>query len=277
MCKIKHKNTSNNKVCIFSFFVGKLPPIFQLCLKQYGKNQHVDFLFFVDDIEQMSNFAIPKNVFLHHLTETILKEIEDFIGVKVNNYLDVCGLKPVFGDFFQYIIKDYLFWGWIDYDVILSKLDENYFDDDYDVITIRKHFLYGPICLFKNIDWINKMWKNSEINMNSYYKKNKTTYGYEENPLCFMPSINKLNPKIKYGSDIICVGGDFEIILSNGELYHENSKINCLIADSIIKFFRFFDMNKYKVEYFNDNENFTIKCIGSEKGISTNVIIDIIQ
>ena len=272
MCEAK-----KNKVCIFSLFIGKLPPIFQLCLKQYGKNQHVDFFLFVDDIEQISNFVIPKNVFVHCLTETILKEVEDYIGVKINGYQDLCGLKSVFGDFFQYIIKDYVFWGWIDYDVILSKLDKNYFDADYDVITIKKHFLYGPICLFKNIDWINKMWKNSEISIKKYYEKNKTIYGYDENPLCFMSSINKLNPKIKYGSDIICTGNDLEIILLDGVLYHENSKINCLIADSMVKFFRYFDANKYKIEDFCNNENFIIKCTGNYRGISTNVTIDAIQ
>lgn len=240
----------SNKRVIINLFYGKLPDIFQLSLTSYGYNKTcVDFILVVNDLEGLRRFKIPENVTIIELTSDLIKKMEDFTKVKIDlsKPTEFCGIKCIFGSFFKEEIKNYDYWGWIDYDVILSDLNDYFknIDKDYDVITIKRYHTYGVLILYKNIEWISDAWMRGENSLIKYYEEKKYLYGYDEFPNGFMYKINKNTENVFFGSNIsdICnhVDGKQSFFIKDKHFYDNSTglKTNCFIADNIFKYLRY--------------------------------------
>lgn len=150
------------RIVLINCYFGKLPDYFRLFLQSCEYNRHIDFLFVTDQKVNSS----PENVrFIPFDFLTFKSYIEkqfDFPIVLDNPY-KLCDYKPAYGYLLKEYIGDYDFWGHVDIDLVLGKIDV--FINDYILEKYDKIYQLGHLCLYKNNDENNKRFM-SDIGMN---------------------------------------------------------------------------------------------------------------
>ena len=144
-----------NKAVIIIPYYGKLPSYFGFYLKSL-ENKNIDVLW-ISDLsigEHPSNFKILQMPFeeLHQLFEEKLST-----KVVINGFRRFCDMKPMYGKVFIDYIKDYEYWGHGDCDLVYGDKFNDFIKRTidvgcYDVISMRKDYLSGPTCFYRNND-----------------------------------------------------------------------------------------------------------------------------
>ena len=119
-------------------------------------------ILFISDIDikynTPSNFIPIKKTF-NDIKERIR---ERFTEISSNNFCEIenfpvkklCDLKPMYGFLFQDLLTQYKYWGFGDCDLIygrkLNYLLNQLHQKNYDVISFRKKWISGSLCILRN-------------------------------------------------------------------------------------------------------------------------------
>lgn len=147
-------------------YIGVLPSWFQLWLNSCENNNFVDWLLFTDDHRSL---RYPENVKVHYCTFDDLRHLFqnkfDF-PIKLPHPYKFCDFRPSYGIIFQDFLKDYVFWGHCDPDLIWGDL-RRWLDCDTESYDRISH--WGHCSLYKNTSEINNLYRN-KIEGIAYYK-----------------------------------------------------------------------------------------------------------
>lgn len=146
------------RIVLINCYFGKLPEYFTLFIQSCKYNSNVDFLFFSDQ----EVVDLPENVrFIHFSFEGFKRYIEAHFSFEIclKNPYKLCDYKPAYG----YVLKDYLesydFWGHIDVDLVLGKID--HFLNDEILEKYDKIYQLGHMCLYRNTEEVNTLFMSN--------------------------------------------------------------------------------------------------------------------
>ncbi len=154
-------------VIIIPFFGKKFPEYFRLYIKSLAFNPEIDFMFFTDIITEEK---LPENLIMNHLNIdefNILVDKATGINPRIDSrfYYKLCDLKPMYGKIFRDYILDYSYWGWGDIDLIYGNVGDFIHEkilDGFDIISLRKKWMSGSTCFFRNSAEINDLYLQSD-------------------------------------------------------------------------------------------------------------------
>lgn len=147
--------------CWYGEYPWYLPYFIHSCIH----NPTVDFYIITDNTETIPNK--PDNVKIVYKTlAEIKKTASDKLGfeVSIDFAYKLCDIKPAYGFIFPEIIKDYVFWGHGDLDVVYGNIRDFMTEellDNHDVISTRHDYITGTFCLFRNIELTNTLFIKS--------------------------------------------------------------------------------------------------------------------
>lgn len=145
---------------------GKFPWYLPYFLHSCAFNPTVDFFIITDNYEKIDNK--PDNVKIIYKTLDEIKAIASRkLGFKVNiDYpYKLCDFKPTYGFLFPEIIKGYDFWGITDIDIVYGSIRSFMTEEvlnNNDIISSRHDYITGSFCLFRNNDYVNKLFLKSK-------------------------------------------------------------------------------------------------------------------
>ena len=148
------------KCCLVLAYFGKMPKYFPLFLKSCEYNPKLNFLVLTDD---KMKYPYPKNVNIVYMSFDEMKnKIQSYFDfdISLKNPYKLCDYRPVFGYIFEYMLKDYEYWGYCDNDIIFGDI-EKFFIEGYD-----KAFCLGHLTIFRNTHENNRLFMSENI-----YKK----------------------------------------------------------------------------------------------------------
>ena len=178
---MKQEYLNKNDKCIILVYFGTRPNYFNLYINSCKLNQSFDFHIYGDSFDDKRE----DNIFYHYLTFSAFKEkIKTTLGFapSLNSVYKICDFKPMYGDLFQNDLKQYLFWGFSDCDLIYGKID-NILDESifkkYDKVLTRGHLSF-----FKNNQSMNKLYTKKsttdfQVDYNVVYRDSKN-YSFDE-------------------------------------------------------------------------------------------------
>ena len=220
------------KNCIFIIpYFGKFNNYFQLFLNSCSTNENYNWLILTDDD---GKYDYPKNVEVVNMKKSELEEKikEKFptLSINLNKAYKLCDFKPAYGYIFSEYIKDYLFWGYCDNDMIFGNIDHFINIDEilkYDKIGVNGHFT---------------LYRNSKENNELFMSNSRYKYVFESEKICkfdeefgkdFGDSINNIfvqnHKKIKYiksMADIYVKSSNFKLTFyqEDKDCYYTESK-----------------------------------------------------
>lgn len=166
------------KICIVNCYFGKLPKIFELWVESCKYNPKIDFLIITD---QEINIGIENIKIINMKFEDFVKFISDKLNVRLNikKPHKICDFKPMYGIILDEYLKDYMFWGHCDLDMIFGDLEKfitNEILNKYDKI-----YSLGHLSLYRNESSVNKrvFIENSEVNIKRILQDERTL-GFDE-------------------------------------------------------------------------------------------------
>ncbi len=137
------------------FFQGPFLNYFQLFLDSCGNNPGFDWIILTDNKEE---YRYPANVYKIYMTfaeaKDVIQKHFDF-PVSIPSPAKLHDYKAAFGYVFSQYLKDYMYWGTTDYDVIYGDLGKYITDElleKYD-----KLFVLGHMSIYRNDDELNKL------------------------------------------------------------------------------------------------------------------------
>jgi len=231
-------------VIIIPFFGEKLPDYFSLYLKSISYNNAVDFMLFTDiKIEE----NIPPNLIVNKLN------IEEFniltyknIGINpkiVKFYYKLCDLRPLYGKIFQDYILDYNYWGYGDLDLIYGNLGDflhKKVNEGYQIISLRKEWLSGSTCLFRNSLEINELYLLSK-DWQKVLSNPNIHYGFDE--VSRTKDCKFLYPRLENGEDLDSIKTEIDsftsVVIRNKnkiKTHFENVICEKLYVDMLLRF-----------------------------------------
>lgn len=218
------------KIVFIIPYFGKFPQWFPMFLSSLQNIKSADFLILTDDRDV---YDYPLNT---KVIYTSFSEIQNSFKVKLGAKIclkspyKLCDYKPVYGEVFQFFIKDYAYWGYCDLDLIFGDFDgflrkHRFFEEEYDRFSKAGH-----LTIYKNNSKINSLYKSKIKNYNSFFGFDfaiKTTFPvhFDEvgmNILCYQNNL-KYFDEILYGNS----SPEFEVITINykkkPEILHKNN------------------------------------------------------
>ena len=168
--------------------MGDWPWYFPYFLHSCRFNQSIDFIILSDCKSTMIEF--PSNVRLLNYTISQFKtDAAKAFGfnISIDHGYKLCDFKPAYGYIFSDLVKNYDFWGHCDIDIIFGNI-RNFITPkilkENDVISARHDYLTGSFALYKNIPFVNQLFKESKD-----YKKvytNPLNFCFDETNYAFL-------------------------------------------------------------------------------------------
>ncbi len=158
-------NRKNQIVLLFPYF-GSNPYWFDYFILSCSMNKNIDWFFFTDCLYSKIK---TDNVTFHSMTLMDFNKLaSNKLGFKIliKYPYKLCDLKPAFGLIFSDYIQGYKFWGYGDIDLIYGNINKFLpFNSisNYDIISNHNEFVPGHLCLLKNIELVNNLFKYSPI------------------------------------------------------------------------------------------------------------------
>lgn len=146
----------SKKIVLINCYFGKLPDYFDLYLQSCMYNENIDFLFITDQ----KRGELPDNVrFVNYDFCDFKKYIQKHFDFEItlSNPYKLCDYKPAYGFLLEEYLCGYDFWGHVDVDLILGKVD--HFLDDSILDKYEKIYQLGHLCLYKNSPDVNLRFK----------------------------------------------------------------------------------------------------------------------
>ena len=153
------------KIAFIIPLYGKVPNYIKLFLKSAEYNKNHVFIFFTD---LNLNYRLPDNIRKYDCSFVGFKQlIHSRTGVKptFNSYYKIVDFKPAYGLIFQHYISEFDYWGMLDVDLILGKIDNfvtSELLENFDVISARKYWLSGSFAIFRNNEKVNTLFMKSD-------------------------------------------------------------------------------------------------------------------
>jgi hypothetical protein len=195
------------KIVFIIPYFGKFPQWFPMFLSSLQNIESADFIILTDDRDA---YVYPSNTKVIYTTfSAIQNSFKDKLGkhICLKNPYKLCDYKPVYGEVFQDLIKDYSYWGYCDLDLIFGDFDgflrtHRFFEEAYDRFSKAGH-----LTIYKNNSKINSLYQTKIKNYNSYFGfefAQKTTFPvhFDEvgmNMLCYQNNL-KYFDEILYGN-----------------------------------------------------------------------------
>lgn len=153
------------KIAFINCFFGKTwPDYFDYFLKGCEYNPTIDFYIF-------TNIAPKYKIKNVHFIKFDLQKFNEMateklkVSVSVKDAYKLCDFKPLYGVILQEYISKYDFWGYCDVDLMFGNIREfitNEMLDKYDVISPVDKYPAGFFTLYRNIPFINKIFRLSK-------------------------------------------------------------------------------------------------------------------
>ncbi len=162
-----------NKICIIVFYFGDFPWFHDFFIESCLVNKSIDFLVLSD------NFTISSqrsNLLEHPFSiDEFNKLATEKLGfeVSVKDGLKICDFRPAFGLIFSGHLVNYEFWGYSDTDIILGRLNKFLTDEllaNHDFISVRKEFPSGFFAIYRNEEFVNNLFSQSESYKEQFLK-----------------------------------------------------------------------------------------------------------
>lgn len=166
-----------NRVCLVVCYFGKWPKYIDLFLKSCRFNPSIDFLL-ISDCGPLPN--APDNVEVVSTSLPALKRrIEERLRMKVaiDRPYKLCDFKTAYGIIFEDYLEKFEFWGCTDLDIVYGNIEKFIGDkllDNNDVIAARPWYLTGFFFLFRNVDYLRRLYMQSK----DYKKVYKNTHHF---------------------------------------------------------------------------------------------------
>jgi len=170
------------KIAILTCWYGSYPWYFSYFIHSCGYNPTVDFIIITETQEPIPNK--PENVKIIHKSLDELKTLfSEKLGftVIIDFPYKLCDFKPAYGFIFHEILQKYDFWGMGDIDIVYGDIRSFMTEEilnEFDVISSRDDYITASFCLFKNIDFINNLFKLSKDYKMVFSKSNYS--GFDE-------------------------------------------------------------------------------------------------
>jgi hypothetical protein len=138
-------------------YFGPLPSYFPYFLASAIKSRVLDVFFFTDALLDPN---IGANIKVHRYTMSDFNQLATRMlrmKVAVSSPYKLCDFKPAYGAIFEEYIRGYEFWGFGDIDVIFGNLEAFIAPllSDNDVISFRKGWISGSLCVLRNCARVN--------------------------------------------------------------------------------------------------------------------------
>lgn len=178
MVKTKEKRIMENKktaVLIIPYF-GKKPDYFEIWLQSAEANKEYSFYIYTDIdlfVSEKSNVKIITTSFEAFVERFKLKLGYD---IKINTPYKLCDYKPTYGFVLEDDIKEFLFWGYCDVDLIFGDISE--FISQSMLNTYDKIYYHGHFTLYKNNETMRTLFKEMYPNVLNY------KYAFHTNYVC---------------------------------------------------------------------------------------------
>lgn len=159
-----------NKLLLFSPFFGtKIPSLARLVIQSWGENPQLDFVVHTDCPEEFSRIGVERYSNIHLVVvsyEEYLSSYERSLGISLDKIrarppVSLCRLRPAAGECFAELIRGYLFWGYIDIDVILGRVADFVTEEilgNYDIFPFTQ-IIRGNLILLKNNPKLTTAWR----------------------------------------------------------------------------------------------------------------------
>lgn len=114
------------------------------------------------------------------------------IHATIHHPYKLCDFKPAYGYLFEYLLKEYDFWGYGDLDLVYGKFSDHYSPEDFstcDVLSNHRDFVTGHLCLLRNSSQMRELFMKGEA-----YRKvfaSPDYQGFDEQRLRFPIMIKK--------------------------------------------------------------------------------------
>lgn len=280
-----------NKVCLCNiYFSDKLPIYFPYFLKSLEYNLDIDFLF----VSNLKFFVNSKNIKVKEMT---LSDFNQHAKEKLNMNINIrkgyklCDFKPTYGILFDNELKNYEYWGPIDFDIIFGKISKfinPYIDMGMDLISVRTGYLSGFFAVYKNKPLINNLFFKSPDVFKVLTDENDINYFFDECGLetmtrlysqyghSFLP--NKPLPPPCFSMTHIIEANKNSISIIHQDLVHEFSHLidneiyDCLLVTNLGLFSSKTSREYLLVHLINIKANLTFK-IDKPNDLSTTIFI----
>ncbi len=155
-----------NNICIVIPYFGKWPRYLSFFLKSCSYNsKFIDYIIFTDNDFPLGG---PSNVKFYEMSMNYFNELASQklnIDISITDPYKLCDFKPSYGTIFSEYIYNYDYWGHGDLDLILgnlSKFLKGVIAQDYHIISLRKEWVSGSFCLYRNTTEINNLFRCSK-------------------------------------------------------------------------------------------------------------------
>ena len=154
-----------NRVVVIIPWYGKLPPYFGAYLNSLeGKDLDVLWVSDAEVKKHPANLIVIRKTF-----EEVKKLMEEKLKtpIVIDTAQRISDFKPMFGKVFEDYIGDYEYWGWGDCDLVYGRKFNDFLKKTlevgkYDVISMRKEYLSGPVCFLRNTTAIRELYMKAD-------------------------------------------------------------------------------------------------------------------
>lgn len=147
-------------------YFGKFNNYFQLFLNSCKFNEDYDWIIFTDD---KTDYNYPNNIKVNYIEFEELKKLFqskfDF-EIELSRPYKLCDYKVSYGYVFEEYLKEYLFWGHCDTDLIFGRIND--FITSNDLEKYEKIGILGHFTLYKNTKENNRMFMQKINNLKRY-------------------------------------------------------------------------------------------------------------
>lgn len=146
------------KICLLSIWIGKLPETFELWEHSVLNNPTVDFYLITDNANLSGEANLKVITMSFEEVKNRFRSLFDF-KISIETPYKLCDYKPLWGQAFQDITKDYEFWGHCDLDIILGDI-RSFLTDDF-LSRYDKLFEAGCFILYRTTKEMRELYKLS--------------------------------------------------------------------------------------------------------------------
>ena len=236
------------KIVFLIPYFGNFPNYFQLFLNSCENNLDYDWLIITDNKEE---YNYPKNVkIINKSFKELREEIQKKFDFKISleSPYKFCDFRPAYGYIFDYLIKNYEYWGYCDIDLIFG--DIKVFLNEKLLSKYDKIFINGHMSIYKNTQENNRMFMrtlNNKILYKEYFTSNRN-YAFDE---LWNDSINDIYLEAgleiydkKLCADVYPRNADFRLVLGYNKDYFEEflekkkKSIFCYKSGKIFRYYK---------------------------------------
>lgn len=169
-----------NSICLILPYFGRFHSYFERWLRSVAFNDSISFLIFTND---RTPYEYPQNVHVEYCDfMEFAQRFQDYFDFEVSlkTPYKLCDFRPAYGTVLQEYLKDYMFWGHCDCDLIFGDIRTFFSNEILDVHD--KILSRGHLTLYRNIDGVNNFFMRESVGVNAWKKvfSSPTSFAYDE-------------------------------------------------------------------------------------------------